>query len=391
MKKNIFKSTLISILLFTSSNVFAECRFYAAISQTIASENIQNHLLKMPNSLKFLGRDYDNGWSVGFYTDKDIAIFRGIPASVDDQQYDAAVFEAASKIPKIVVGHLREASSGCVEGVANPHPFRRELDGRTWLFGHNGTIKKKILIELIGQDYLNAHPPTACADNPPDSWIDSELYFIFLLKKIEKNPTNVEAAIQEGLDELHTAMGNARKALNFFLTDGQSIWAYREGPTLYYLYQPETQFSAVASTPPEADWKDWMDVGNEHLVVLKPAEPPKIVSMPWSDKESNLPANISIQQAIKIAEQFIIDNGYTDQTADLNKFVPELLENPEDMQTIIQRRKSTVQSTAIGAKLAGDQWSITFPTTNNEASGRVVSMDTQGNNVKMQHQEVLIE
>ena len=72
MKKNIFKSTLISILLFTSSNVFAECRFYAAISQTIASENIQNHLLKMPNSLKFLGRDYDNGWSVGFYTDKDI-------------------------------------------------------------------------------------------------------------------------------------------------------------------------------------------------------------------------------------------------------------------------------------------------------------------------------
>jgi len=268
---------MLGYVLLATSPVSAECRFWGAVGEFIPREDTIGQLLEMPNSLKVLGETYGDGWSVGYYETDFPVVLRGHRSSVSDAQYDVAVHRVAKQNPGIVVAHLRKASSGCVEGVPNPHPFKRKANGKNWLFGHNGTILKQTLIDLIGNDYLNEHPPQTCNYDPPASWIDSELYFIFLLREIERQGGNVEQGLKEALSQLHTAIGSGRKALNFFLTDGQTLWAYKRGPTLYYYHQLSPPYSAVSSSPPGGKSPDWKAIKDDTLIILRKGERPEIV------------------------------------------------------------------------------------------------------------------
>jgi hypothetical protein len=68
--------------------------------------------------------------------------------------------------------------------------------------------------------------------------------------------------------------------LNFFLTDGTTLWAYRQGlstHTLYYLYDTTgTPYSAVASQYPSASQGSWVEIPNGDLITMQQDSPPVV-------------------------------------------------------------------------------------------------------------------
>jgi len=250
------------------------CRFWAAVSMGgIPGEVARKQLLEGPKSLKSLAHDNPDGWSVGYYGSSGPQVARGKDSAQNDADFDKAVLQAAAASPGVIVSHIRRAVSGCT-GVPNPHPFRRRAGDREWLFGHNGAVRKKVLIGLIGDAYLAEHPPAICADSPPDSWVDSELYFILILKAIDEQGGDVEKGITEALRSLSWALRFEQRTLNFFLTDGDTVYAYRYGYSLYYSHQDKPPLSVVASSVPSADGSGWKSLDNGTLVIMRPGAAP---------------------------------------------------------------------------------------------------------------------
>ena len=269
MKRKIIIQSICLILPFMMINQAEACRFWAATSPQIPEEFLVNQLIESPKSLKNLGNEYQDGWSVGFYKVDGEVVLRGEEPSHEDEQFDYAVKDVGKENPQIAFAHLRRASSGCVEGIDNPHPFKRVKNGRTWLFGHNGGVDKKLLIGLIGEEYLNANLPKVCTFDPPDSWIDSELLFLYLLKTIEQNKWYVEGGLHLAIMELYKHIEPEDRYLNFFLSDGETVWAFRSGLSLHFKYDEKRRISVVSSTVPDDNQK-WTEVLNDTLLILYP-------------------------------------------------------------------------------------------------------------------------
>ncbi|MGE0268261.1 MAG: class II glutamine amidotransferase [Candidatus Omnitrophota bacterium] len=271
-------TALLSFIFFLSSPSEA-CRFWVVVGADIDHQYITNQLLREPNSLKRLGETYRDGWSVGFYDQGDEVVIRGQGAASVDQKFDDAVRYIAVLEPEIIMGHLRRASSGCVNGVSNPHPFRIKYNNKTWLFGHNGGIKKEILIDLIGSSFLNAHPPSVCNDQPPDSWIDSELYFMLIMKTIKEYDDVTEEGILAALNKLYRKIPEQDRYLNFFLSDGKTVWALRKGNTLFYRFDPRKKMTVITSSIPNQDQEDWVEFPEDTLAVIAPDQFPKFIRL----------------------------------------------------------------------------------------------------------------
>jgi len=257
---------LIGLLIFSSDA--NACRFWAGIANQISEEVIVDQLLQLPNSLKHLGEEYSDGWSLGYISKNETFLTRSPQASHISDEYDESVRKFSQKKPQILYGHLRRASSGCVEDVANPHPFTMMKSDRKWYFGHNGGISKDLLIQLIGEDYLKDNQPKACTYDAPESWVDSELYFIYLMKHIEESAYDVTRGLKSALVELYQALEDQPKYLNFFLTDSLGLWAFRRGNTLFYSYHQDLGLSAISSTVPEPEIGTWKDVPQDTIVIL---------------------------------------------------------------------------------------------------------------------------
>ena len=99
-------------------------------------------------------------------------------------------------------------------------------------------------------------------------------------------------------------------------------------------------------------------------------------------------------EAIKLAEQFIIEQGYTDAKPDQSYHLI-ILENGEfasDTTNILDDRLNTVKRKAIGAKEHGSSWTVGFMLVNEiENIGRGVTMDTLGRNIIMQSAELRLD
>lgn len=262
--------TFVMIALLLIAPAASACRFWVAVGSGIDREFIVDQLITAENSLKNLGEVYQDGWSVGFYDRGDEVVIRGDEAANFNEEYDEAVRYIAVLEPEIVMGHLRRASSGCVEGVPNPHPFRITYNGRQWLFGHNGGMRKQILIDLIGEDFLARHPPAVCNDNPPDSWIDSELYFLLIMKTVKEYDDDVEQGIRAALERLYAKIEEKDRYLNFFMSDGETVWIFRKGNTLFYRFDPQTRLTVVSSSVPDAEPHDWQEFPEDTLAVIRP-------------------------------------------------------------------------------------------------------------------------
>jgi predicted glutamine amidotransferase len=259
------------------SDTSHECRLWGFVSGDACSGAIQDHLADFPNSIKNLSHINDDGWGVGYYflCRTTPVIYRGQPPAYLDPAYDSAVADVAMGGPRVAMVHIRRCSSGLCR-IPDPHPFERIKHGRHWLMEHNGTIGKEVLLALIRPDYLAANPPQN-GGNDTIMWVDSELYFIFILQTLEDFGWQVKPALGHVIRSLQEILPEAGRTLNFLLTDGTDLWAYREGNTLFYLYDSSNRtYSVVASQYPSAAIGNWIEMLDGQIVTLYCDFPPLV-------------------------------------------------------------------------------------------------------------------
>lgn len=81
---------------------------------------------------------HGDGWGLSFFEGKSVRLFMDEHSCCESslaQWVKCCPFRSTN-----IIGHIRRATEGKV-GLANTHPFVRELWGRNWVFAHNGTLK----------------------------------------------------------------------------------------------------------------------------------------------------------------------------------------------------------------------------------------------------------
>ncbi len=174
-------------------------------------------------------KGHRDGWGLAcFHNGKLRDHVRGVASAQSDPKY----FQAAWKVAKtnidrkagerlVVLGHIRRASPDMPIGPEWSHPFVESRDGRTWAFGHNGGLND-------------------CPRREEDGRIDSQVAFRLLLSNLDgTEPERVAAATKATVEAVRREHGGY-SALNFLLTDGERLHAFRDYEkdadyyTLYY-------------------------------------------------------------------------------------------------------------------------------------------------------------
>ena len=150
-----------------------------------------------------------DGWGIAFYEGRGLRLFQDPQASSESE-----VARLVQRYPiksEVVIGHIRQANVGRV-GLANTHPFVRELWGRNWCFAHNG--------QLAG-----FAPPAGFYRPVGDT--DSEAAFCDLLNRVRLAfPEPVE--IEQLLPTLVAACSEYRGlgVFNALLSDGDWLFSF---------------------------------------------------------------------------------------------------------------------------------------------------------------------
>ena len=124
-----------------------------------------------------------------------------------------------------------------------------------------------------------------------------------------------------------------------------------------------------------------------------------IWGMTSSFQETN---GLTKEQAILLAEQFIIDNGYTALPANKSKLNYELFDRyANDVDSVLIRRSNTLHKKAFCISEEDDRWDVGFLSTSidinkldstkrqTDLSGRAVIVMKDGNEIRIAHKEPL--
>ena len=201
--------------------------------------------------------------------------------------------------PQAAIGHVRLGTSGHL-GIPDPHPFVRPHPRRApgaspgLLFAHNGSLDAYRLRQRIGRSYLETHPPDYGTMTELDvQHIDSELYYIYLLKLVEERPelpfaeALLEAVRAIAMDDEVTAF-NPR--LNFVMTDGDTLYAmnyYGETNSKPLYYYPQTARNDppiqsaywVVASEPLGSTPGWSVLPARTLAVFVPGQAPRLLPL----------------------------------------------------------------------------------------------------------------
>lgn len=106
------------------------------------------------------------------------------------------------------------------------------------------------------------------------------------------------------------------------------------------------------------------------------------------DKKTKITEDVAIEKA----QQFLIEQGYTNLPPSVNKFKFEKGEFATDTSKILSYRKNTVKKQPFEIKQHGASITVGFEYINKENNiGRAVTMDTLGINIIMQTKEVRLD
>jgi predicted glutamine amidotransferase len=300
-------ASFLGLLLESAPQEAGACRFWGLVGGRYPRDLVRDHLRDgSVTNLKELGGGNRDGWGFGYFLRRSsqpqpsgpICLRGGTPANhPEDPDYDLAVDELSRLRPRSVLGHVRAGTSGHW-GIPNPHPFEHE----GIIFAHNGVLSEGMLVGLLTADdarYLERHPPDYVNGN-----IDSELYFLYILKSIHQQPGGSKSeGIIHAVREIERVSPGCR--LNFVMTAGDTLYAlrysaYDEGdPVRYYPGNVPTSFYWVAaSTVMGSDREGWGTIPARSLGVFvgrrRPVFIPVDAPEPLGDERSAIGPRIGV-------------------------------------------------------------------------------------------------
>jgi predicted glutamine amidotransferase len=177
--------------------------------------DLRDSLTAGPRPFHQLGEKHPHGWGIGWYH-RGRAHARHEALSAANSTDFTTV--AARVRTCLALAHVRRATCGAVTA-QNCHPFRCD----NWLFAHNGSLDRESLLARLNERYRATIRGQT----------DSEVFFHWLLQNIEQT-----GSVAQGLRQAIAVVGRYT-ALNFVLTDGKTLYAYRdaaEQPAYYSLF-----------------------------------------------------------------------------------------------------------------------------------------------------------
>ncbi len=211
-------------------------------------------LREAPRSLGFLSQEHPDGWGVAVYdeTRRWSIVKQPLSAFADPGFADAA----AGSRGDMLIAHVRRRTVGPVS-MENTHPFQRG----PWVFAHNGTITEVDRLRA-------AASPERLAEIVGTT--DSEVFFAFLMTRLDAIGASGPIAERRGsVEDVDRALTEAVAemagrpdfgATNFLLSDGETLYAFRQGRTLHLLErtagdEPHSEIpSRSTGTVMEATW-----------------------------------------------------------------------------------------------------------------------------------------
>lgn len=190
------------------------CRLLGVVCNETTDFRFSLH--EAERSLAKLSVEHADGWGLAVHSDQTGWELHRNPVRAGD--CDRFKELAAHAKGEILVAHIRKRTVGPI-GLRNTHPFRRG----EFIFAHNGTIP--------GVDQLVARTSVERAAEV-EGQTDSERLFAFLLSRIDSGGT-IDEALVAAVDEAMALpdMG----AANFLFSNGEALWAFRCGRTLFRL------------------------------------------------------------------------------------------------------------------------------------------------------------
>nr|WP_298412504.1 class II glutamine amidotransferase [uncultured Halomonas sp.] len=154
---------------------------------------------------------HGDGWGIAFYEQGGYREFRDPhPSSASPIARLICDYPIKSNI---VISHIRQANVGAV-GLANTHPYTREMWGRQWCYAHNGQLEGWQALEL------SFYRPVGSTD--------SEHAFCWLLGELRQQfpeppekPELLWAVLHRLCERLRT-LG----VFNLLLSDGQYLYCF---------------------------------------------------------------------------------------------------------------------------------------------------------------------
>lgn len=200
-------------------------------------------------------------------------------AAPDIFDYALQAVRSPENNASIVMCHARNASSNPF--APGNHPFRLDLNNRTYSLMHNGFISQSVRTFMINEvynldnDWFVLHSPNY--DNFvnaafPACWIDSEVLFHYLMCHIAEEKYDVVSGMRTALKKLESYMRLSTDVVNFVFSDGERLFTFRSTPVTgincsYKLScrTDETGFSAVRTGVQAASENE---LGQYELVIL---------------------------------------------------------------------------------------------------------------------------
>jgi glutamine amidotransferase len=199
------------------------CRLLGIVSSEKTAFRIV--LKEAPRSMAVLSEDHRDGWGLAVHHDTKNAwtVHKGVLRAGDDQQFHELAVGARGEV---MVAHIRRRTVG-VTSMSNTHPFHRD----PWVFAHNGTIEDTAHLRARSSRERLAEV---------EGETDSELFFAHLLTRLDEygladTPAGGEtdAVVSKVAREVRERPGLG--SVNFLLSNGSVLYAYRFGRTLYLL------------------------------------------------------------------------------------------------------------------------------------------------------------
>ncbi len=166
-------------------------------------------------------RGHADGWGLAAFQDGALVDYaRGLGAASRDPRFRErarSVAAAPGQGPSIAVAHLRRASPRMPVSARWSHPFVETRGGRTWAFAHNGGLPAFAFHEDVGL-------------------IDSQVLFRELLARLDGGDHAEVARAAKAVAGAARETYGGYSAINFLLTDGARLHAFRE-----YAATPENE------------------------------------------------------------------------------------------------------------------------------------------------------